>query len=187
MLRSGLSGQAIVDEELLQGNERVYGKFDDKCEQEFIQLHAPPSLIEALKSGKYAPSEAQRIAWEKTIKQQQQGALTAVEIEGQRMATQAAQERAKETAEKERHATQAVQIAVAPAQSGITFKLPSEKEADRKAAEAAKIAERKRYCEADPVECETLAAAQQAQSDAQQAQSDLESLKTTLFMQGGRP
>ncbi|MEY2536413.1 MAG: hypothetical protein QOG67_153 [Verrucomicrobiota bacterium] len=59
MLRSGFSSETIIRDELVPKaahGGRVYGSFDAKREEEFKRLNASPALIEALKSGKYAPT-----------------------------------------------------------------------------------------------------------------------------------
>jgi hypothetical protein len=57
MLRTGFSSETILREGVVNG--RVYGTFDAEREKEFKDLKASPALIDALKSGKYAPSDAE--------------------------------------------------------------------------------------------------------------------------------
>lgn len=174
MLRSGFSSETIVREELVGG--RVYGSFDAAREKEFKKLNASAALIEALKSGKYAASKEEQLAWQKAVKQQ----TTAIEIERKRIAQQAA--------EQQPPAPRNTEIVVVPEQAPpISFKTPSEIEAEKKTAKAAEIAARKKYCEEHPIECETLRAAQSAREDAAQTQRELQSLKTSLWMQGVSP
>lgn len=129
MLRSGFSSRTIMQEELV--GARVYGTFDAEWEKEFVRLHASPALIGALKSGNYAPSETERLAWEKAVKEQE-NVPTAVQIEGERIAKQAA--------EQQTPAPKTPAIVVAPAQPESLGKLPSEIEAEEKAERAATIA-----------------------------------------------
>lgn len=143
MLRSGFSSRTIMQEELV--GARVYGRFDAEWEKEFIRLHASPALIEAIKSGKYAPPEAEQLAWQKAVREQE-NTPTAIEIEGKRITKQAA--------EQQPRAPQTSAIVVVPAQPASIGKLPSEIEAEER---AANIAARKEYCEAHPVECASQA------------------------------
>jgi hypothetical protein len=136
--------------------------------------------ITPLKSGKVAASEAEELAWQKPLKRS-----TASQIEGARLLKEAAQRIAEQ--ERSRPQQQEHQIVPVPVQSETPFKLPSEIEADQKAARAAQIAARKRYCEEHPVECEAQSVAQRAQLQADQTRRDLESLKTSLWMNGLTP
>ncbi len=176
MFRSGFSSQTIIQELLVRGC--FHGTFNAGLEKEFTRLGASPGLIDALKSREYAAGDAEQLDWQR----KQQALRTARDIEGRRLAKEAADQ----IAEQERsRAQQSHQIVVVPAQSeDWKFKLPSEIEAEKRAAKAAQIAARKKYCEEHPIECEAIEAAQRAQLNAEQTQSELESLKTRLRLDG---
>ncbi len=145
-------------------------------------LYAPdaPMLIAqvAARNLGVAPLQSGKVAASGPLKRS-----TASQIEGLRLLKEAAQRIAEQ--ERSRVQQQNHQIVVVPAQSeDWKFKLPSEIEADKKAAKAADIAAGKRYCEAHPVECEAQSAAQSAQLQADQTRRDLESLKTSLWSEG---
>jgi hypothetical protein len=136
--------------------------------------------VAQLRSGKVAASEAEELGWQKPLKRS-----TASQIEGVRLLKEAAQRIAEQ--ERSRAQQQEHQIVPVPVQSETPFKLPSEIEADQKAARATQIAASKRYCEEHPIECETLSAAQRAQLNAEQTQRDLQALKTRLWSDGIGP
>ena len=184
MLRSGVSSQAIMKKELTRGP--VYGTFDAERAEEFKTI-ASPALIEALKSGKYAASEAEELARQKAIEQQ---AAWQQRVEA---AQQAIDEKAQQAAEQRTaaHEPRTAKIVVADAKTGPDVRTPSEIAAEAKAASQAKIAAREKYCQEHPAECETLLAIQsasgapeRARGEAQRAQRDLRSLKTSLWLQG---
>lgn len=158
-LRSDISSEGVMR---FVAYAHVYGTFDSEREKEFIQLHASPALIEALKSGKYAQSETEYLTRLEAAKQQANVLENdpAIEIEGKRILQQAdaiTRERAQRNSE----------IVVVPAQTGPDLLTPSEVARAEQAARAAKIAARKKYCEAHPVECEILQAAKDARDAAQ--------------------
>ena len=177
MLRSGFSSETIIREDLVGG--RFYGTFNAEQEKELKAFGASPALIDALKSGKYAATQEE----------------TADFLQRQHAAKQEAANHVREQSKQREIAQQAAQrqprteTQQAPAQTSFEwqFKLPSEIEADKKAAKAAEIAARKAYCETHPAECETQEAAQQARMKAEETQRELDSLKTTLWMEGLRP
>jgi hypothetical protein len=142
------------------------------------QVAARKLGIAALKSSKVAASEAEEPP--APIKPYQ-GPLTrstASQIEGARLLKEAAQTIAER--QQQNH-----QIVVAPLPSeDWKFKLPSEIEAEKKAAKAAEIAARKKYCEEHPIECEAQTTAQHAQMQAEEVKRDLDSLKTELWLEG---
>ena len=210
MLRSGVSSGEIL-EDISRGN--IAFRLDAIWEKELVRIGASPALIEAIKSGKsskaaeilravkngtYEQSDEDKLHRQHLINEVNNNPFAVnplmseakrsqwSETSQQELAQQAAEQR-KQAVARAQQAQRNSEIAVAPAQSdGITFKLPSEIEAEKRAARLAQIAARKKYCEEHPVECETLAAAQQARSDAQQAKTDLESLKTQLWFEGHR-
>lgn len=175
MLRSGYSSEAILED---LKSRHLAETLNSEWEEQLRKDNASPALISALKSGNNAASHDEKVELKRFQEEQ----------------TAEAKRIVKETAEQELRAQQKQAIVVVPAQTGPDFKTPSEIEAEKRAAKIAEVAARKAYCEAHPVECETLEAIQSARGDAQrasgearQARSELDSLKTSLWLQGVTP
>ncbi len=135
------------------------------------RLAIPGDSVDSMLQSGHVVSREERIA------EEQAEAQRALALEGERMRKQTA---AQIAAQQRQRAQRSQASVVVPAQDPLLKTTSEIEEEKRAAARAAKIAARKQYCEEHPVECETLRAAQQAQSD-------LEALKTSLWMQGSRP
>lgn len=151
MLRSGFSSATVLQD---LRTRHFAGKVDSEAETNLHTLGASPELISTLKNPNNAASESEKIELNKFIEGQA--------LEAKRMAKEAAEQ----TTQQQRIARErANQKIVVPVQSASTFKLPSEIEADKKAAKATEITARKKYGEAHPVECETSQSAANTQTE----------------------
>jgi hypothetical protein len=173
MLRSGFSSATVLQE---LRTRHFAGNIDSEAETNLQTFGASPELIAALKNPNNTASESEKIDLKRSVESRA--------IEAKRITKEAAEQ----AAEQQRLQHENQQIVVVPAPSEAwRFKLPSEIEAERKAAAVAKMEARRKYREEHPIECETLSAAQEAQMQAEQNRHDLESLKTSLWMDGLRP
>jgi Xaa-Pro aminopeptidase len=148
MLRAGYSSQALLED---LKTRHFAETLSPELEEELKKANASPALIEALKRSENQASEREKVARQQFAEAQ---ALEAKRI-------------SKETVARQPRPQQERKIVVVPAQTEPNFKTPSEIAREQEAANAAKIAARKAYCEAHPVECETLAAAQAAREAAE--------------------
>jgi hypothetical protein len=121
MLRQHYSSKEILDD---LKTRHFAETLDAEWEQKFSRLHASPALIDALKSGRYAASEAEKIELKRFVEQKA--------IEAKRITQQAA--------EQQPRIQQNAKIVAVPAQTRREFQSPSEIVAAEKAGKAAKIA-----------------------------------------------
>jgi hypothetical protein len=175
MLRAGYSAQTIAEQ---LSTRHFAGTLDPATESRMRAASLSPVLIAALKDPKNTATQEEIVR----LHEQQRARV----IERERLIKEGAERVAAQERLRQQQPNQQSVLPLAQ-NDDWKFKLPSEIEADKKAAKAAEIAARKAYCETHPAECETQEAAQQARMKAEETQRELDSLKTTLWMEGLRP